>query len=173
MSYVHFLRKNNASWRPAYVRDEKNFLSKITSYRAKWSRASNANQAGIEANFKRNYNRWLTKVKAENVERRKKNQELFNQIRQAKKAGNNASVARLLKSPNKLPNASPKRLSPPVRSGGKRNTKSLVKKIASRRLDETKRNLRAQLNALEAQRNNIERKINAVRREFRSLPVPP
>lgn len=173
MSYVHFLRKNNASWRPAYVRDEKNFLNKITSYRAKWHRASRANQPGIEANFKRNYNRWLAKVKAANTESRKKNQELFNQIRQAKKAGNNATVARLLKSPNKSPNTSPRRLSPPARSGGKRDTKSLVKTIASRRLTETKRNLRAQLNALEAQRNNIERKINAVRREFRSLPVPP
>lgn len=172
MSYAHFLSKNNFSWRPAYVRNESNFRSQITSYRAKWRGASRANRPAIESNFKRNYNKWLVKVKMANTEKRKKNQELFNQIRQAKKAGNNATVARLVNSPPRATaQASPRRLSSPVRSGKKRNSKSLIKMMASNKLAEMKKNLRAQMNALESQRNNIERKINAVRREFRSLPV--
>ena len=174
--YVLFLSKNTAAWRPQYVRNRSNFLNKITSYRSRWRSASTANRPGIESNFTRNYKAWLAKVKKANTERRKANQELFEKIRQAKKAGNSAALARLLEktpSPPKKVSSAPARLSAPARSGEKRNSHSLLKSIHAKRLRKAKQNLRSKIDALEAQRNNLERQINALRREIRSLPATP
>lgn len=164
MSYIHFLKKNNTSWRPSYVRNYSDFTNTVASYRSKWRDSNRNSRSKIETNFKKKYNSWLAKVRQMDAEKRKTNQYLFEKIRQARKTGNNSLLSRLL-------NKTPSRLSAPARSGKSRDTKSLFKKMHNARLRGIKNDMRSRINALELQRNNLERQINSIRVQLRELPV--
>jgi hypothetical protein len=164
--YSHFLNKTNSSWRPEYVRNQTNFANKITAYRSNWKAATTkAIRNSIESNFKRNYTTWLTRVKKENVARRRNEQKLLNSLRTVK---NKSSVSKLLKQYNNSHSA-PAYAPPSPRAKGKK-PQSLMKSMHAARLVKMKSNLKEKIRNLEARRNNLERQISLVVNELRSLP---
>lgn len=189
MTYEFFLRgpDTNFSWRPSFVRNNKNFTNTIKNYREKFAKApeGSANERQIVANFNKAYSAWIAKVKNENAKRRAKESEFFKNLSAARKSGNAAAINAVMAkysngkaspprrasvSPRRAGSASVARSASPKRSGKKRNISNLRKQMAHIKLSETKANLMAQKAALERQRNNLETKIFALIRKLGELP---
>ena len=186
MTYEFFLRApaTNFSWRPSFVRNNKNFTNTIKNYREKFAKApeGSANERQIVANFNKAYSAWIAKVKNENSKRRAKEGEFFKNLSAARKTGNTAAVnavmakysaspaRRASPSPRRAGSASVARSPSPKRSGKKRNTSNLRKMLAHNKLSQTKANLMAQKSALESERNKLEAKIFALIRKLGELP---
>jgi DNA anti-recombination protein RmuC len=156
---------------PGFVRNASSFKPKISNYRRRYSIATNEEtQRQIIANFTRNYGAWLTAEKAKNVVRRRGEQKLYNNIREALKRGNKAGAAKLAEEANKGTSSTPRRKARSAPTP--RKNASLFKKMHQTRLEKLHKNLRNEINELERQRNALEAKINNVRRRIRELPSP-
>jgi hypothetical protein len=187
MAYEYYLKRNNTSWRPSYVRNQKDFANVIENYRSKYFKAARGSEAKrmIVANFNKAYNSWIVKVKNENTKRRAKESAFFANLRAAKKSGNAAAINAVLtryanggNSPVRSVAAaaarqrpSVARLTSPKRSGKKRNTGNLRKAMANRNLNMLKSNLMAQKAALEYERNKLETQIFTLIRKIGELPT--
>jgi len=186
MTYEYYLTRNNGSWRPSYIRNDKNFANVIANYRNKYSKVASGSEAGrkIASNFNKAYNAWITKVKNENTNRRAKESAFFTNLRAARKSGNAAAVAAVLakygnggKSPVKSVAAAARQRPTPVarsaspkRSGKRRNTGNLRMMMARRNLHQLKTSLMAQKAALESERNKLENQIFSIIRKLGELP---
>lgn len=188
MVHEFYLEAKLNSWRPEYVRNERNFSNRINHFRQKWKSVrhkpnDNKEKIKVITNFNNEYSAWLTKVRKANAERRKKERNFFNKITTAKRQGPNA-VERVLAEYNVSPpkrqstpvvprrSSSVAKRSPPKRSGKPRNTGNLRRNIAQRNLTQLRNSLFTELRALEAKRNNLEREINRVVKNIGKLPVP-
>ena len=142
----------------------------MANYRRRYSAAgTNAARKQISQNFSRNYAAWLKHVKAQNLKRRRTEQELYNSIRAAKAAGNMAALNKILSGTRSASPRRPRSAPTPRR----KSSQSLFKKMHHNRLTKMHKNLRAEIVALESQRNAIEAQINNIRRRIRELPSPP
>ena len=177
MTYEYYLKSNNGSWRPSYVRNTMNFANVIANYRSKYAKApaGSANERKIVSNFNKAYSAWIAKVKNENVKRRAKESAFFANLSAAKKYGNAAAINAVLaryanggKSPTR--NVAVARTPSPKRSGKRRDTGNLRMMMARRDLVKVKANLMAQKAELERERNNMETKIFALIRKIGELP---
>lgn len=184
-SYEYYLRRSDASWRPQYVRDFKNFTNVIANYRNRYSKAATGSAAErkIVENFNKAYSTWVGKVKSENEKRRASERAFFNNLRAAKKSGNAAAVNAVLAryangggSPARNLAAAARQRTPvarrpsPSHSGKKRNSVNFRKAMAQRNLYQLKHNLMTEKAALEFERNKLETKIFALIRKLGELP---
>jgi hypothetical protein len=183
--YEYYLKRTNETWRPSYVRNQKNFANVIAKARAEYAKApkNSANERKIVANFNKAYSAWVEKVKNENAKRRAAELSLFRNLRAAKKSGNAAAINAVLaryanggNSPAKRVAAAARQRAPvarsasPKRSGKRRNSTNLRKAMADRNLAMLKAPLLAEKALLENQRNALERRIFEIIRTLGQLP---
>jgi hypothetical protein len=183
--YEYYLKRTNETWRPSYVRNQKNFANVIAKARAEYAKApkNSANERKIVANFNKAYSAWVEKVKNENERRRAKESTFFANIRAAKKSGNAAAVNAVLaryanaggSSARSLAAAARQRVPvarkpSPSRSGKQRNSVNFRKAMAQRNLHQLKRNLMTEKAALEYERNKLETRIFTIIRKLGELP---